>query len=60
MSPDFIKGAAWGLLAALIGAGWMVMTRFGLQQSLNAYDLIAFRYTVPAIVLLPLLFRNGT
>lgn len=57
--PDLIKGAAWGLLAGLIGGGWMVTTRLGLQNSLNAYDLIAFRYAVPAVVLLPLIFRGA-
>ncbi len=52
-------GAAWGGLAALIWAGWMVFTRMGVQLSLNAYDIAALRFGVAGLVLLPIVLRRG-
>jgi drug/metabolite transporter (DMT)-like permease len=54
-SPDhkFLIGFALGLLAALIAAGWLVITRLGHTRVLNGYDLVALRYGVAAILILP-------
>jgi drug/metabolite transporter (DMT)-like permease len=54
----FLIGAALGLFAALIAAGWLVITRLGQTRVLNGYDLVAFRYGVPAIILLPYAVRR--
>ena len=51
-------GAAWGLLAALIAAGWLVFTRMGHAGILNGYDLVALRYGVAALILLPYAVRH--
>jgi drug/metabolite transporter (DMT)-like permease len=53
-----ITGAAWGLLAAAIAAGWLVFTRMGHERTLTGYDLVALRYGVAAILLLPLVYRQ--
>ena len=52
-------GAAWGGLAALIWAGWMVFTRMGVQLSLDAYDITALRFGVAGLVMLPIALRQG-
>lgn len=46
-------GTALGLFAALIAAGWLVITRLGQTHVLNGYDLVALRYGVAAVILLP-------
>lgn len=56
---DLARGLAWGLTASSIGASWLVLTRLGLQQTLNAYDLVAFRFGIPALILLPLIIRGA-
>jgi drug/metabolite transporter (DMT)-like permease len=53
-----ITGAAWGLLAAAIAAGWLVFTRMGHERTLNGYDLVALRYGVAALLLLPLVYQQ--
>lgn len=52
-------GYAAAFAAALIGAGWQIVTRFGVTTTVDAYDLALIRYCVPALILLPLLIRNG-
>lgn len=45
--------------AALIGAGWQIVTRFGVTTTVDAYDLALMRYCIPACLLLPILVRKG-
>lgn len=45
--------------AALIGAGWQVVTRFGVTGTVTAYDLALIRYVIPALLLFPILWRAG-
>ncbi|MGG5823258.1 DMT family transporter [Falsiroseomonas sp. HW251] len=57
---DLVIGVAAALGAALVGAGWQVATRAALTGStLAPLDLAVFRYVVPALVLLPVLLRQG-
>lgn len=51
-------GAVWGLFAALIAAGWLVFTRMGHARTLNGYDLVALRYGVAGLILLPYAYRH--
>lgn len=56
--------ARWpGYVAALvfvsIWASWVVSTRLGVTTNLSPYDLGFLRFVVPAIVLLPVLWKNG-
>lgn len=48
-------GAALGLVA--IWAGWVVVARFGVQQTLTIYDISAVRFLVAAAVTLPFVPR---
>jgi drug/metabolite transporter (DMT)-like permease len=52
-----LAGAAWGLTAAMVAAGWQVFTRFGVRQTLTPHDLVALRYGIAGIILLPFLIR---
>jgi drug/metabolite transporter (DMT)-like permease len=57
-SPAIGLGAAFA--SAAIAAGWQVATRAGVTTGgLTAFDLVLFRYGIPALVLLPLLLRHG-
>jgi drug/metabolite transporter (DMT)-like permease len=52
-------GVTAALLAALIGSAWQLTSRYGVTTTLGAMELACLRYGVPALVLLPLLFRMG-
>jgi drug/metabolite transporter (DMT)-like permease len=53
-------GITAAFAAAAIAAGWQVATRAGLTAGgVTPIDLALFRYGMPALVLLPLLVRNG-
>lgn len=54
-----VLGYAAAFAAALIGAGWQIVTRLGVTTNVDAYDLALIRYCVPALILLPILIRNG-
>lgn len=53
----FAAGAAWALFAITIWAGWFVSTRFNVTTNLTAFDLIALRFGLSAVILLPLALR---
>lgn len=55
-----LAGAAWGLTAALVAAGWLVFTRMGISRTLTGNDLVALRFGVAGLVLLPVLMRGRT
>ncbi|CAN7396510.1 MULTISPECIES: DMT family transporter [unclassified Variovorax] len=49
------KGIAYGLLAAGIGALYLVYARWGVERGLNAADLTALRFGVAGALTLPVL-----
>lgn len=51
------RGVAWGLVAVLIWAGWLVTTTMGARGALTTADLALFRSLIPALLLTPLLWR---
>ncbi len=55
----YLRGALWGLAAISIWVGWILYTRFGVTQSMKAYDLIALRYGCAGLIMLPIVFRKG-
>lgn len=57
--PSYLKGALFGLSAALIWAGWSVATRFAVTTELSVLDEPLLRFGVPAALLLPLVIRRG-
>jgi hypothetical protein len=40
-TPDYLKGAVFGLAAVSIWAGWSVMTRLAVTTNLSAWDIPA-------------------
>ncbi|MDQ0315166.1 DMT family transporter [Amorphus orientalis] len=62
MSPnlkDLVPGLTWSLLALGIWSGSLVLTRLGVTTTLNAYDLVALRFSVASVLLLPVIWRYG-
>ncbi len=51
-------GAAWGSAAALLTAGWWVMTRQGVTTAMDPYDSAALRFAVSGALLAPVLWRR--
>jgi drug/metabolite transporter (DMT)-like permease len=52
-------GIAIALASVVIGAGWQLATRAGASRVLHPFDLMLMRYIIPALILMPLLLRNG-
>ncbi|MDW5441665.1 DMT family transporter [Polaromonas sp. SM01] len=59
MNRNLVLGLLAALAAALIGSGWQIASRHGVTTSLGPLELAVLRYGVPALVLLPLLFKTG-
>jgi drug/metabolite transporter (DMT)-like permease len=59
MIRNTFLGLLAALSAALIGSGWQLASRHGVTTHLGPLELAVLRYGIPAIVLLPLLFRAG-
>lgn len=57
MSPTLALAGA--LLAFLAFAGQFVVIRHGIEAGLSAHDIIAIRFAVSGIVLMPLILRQG-
>jgi drug/metabolite transporter (DMT)-like permease len=58
-SRNVAIGAAAALTAALIWGSWIVITRFGVTTTLAPTDAAFLRFAIPALVLLPVLLREG-
>lgn len=58
-SADYTRGALYGLSAACIWSGWIVVARLGLRTSLTPWDIAALRFGVGGVLLLPYLLRKG-
>lgn len=57
--PNHRAGVLAWIATVLIGASWQLATRFGVTTTLTPIDLALLRYVIPAIALLPILFRKG-
>lgn len=53
------RGLAWAALALSIFSGWFVVTRLAVTHELRVWDVIALRFGVGAVILLPILLRQG-
>jgi len=58
MSVRELRGAAWGLAAAALTAGWWVITRQGVTTAFDQYDVAALRFAVSGLLLTPVLWRH--
>lgn len=57
--PSLTIGIAATLFAVAAGTGWQLLNRAGAIGGLGPLDLALFRYCIPALLLLPLLMREG-
>ncbi|WP_366655659.1 DMT family transporter [Fodinicurvata sp. EGI_FJ10296] len=48
-----LVGLVCGVSVTLIWSGWIVVSRFGVQQTLTIYDITALRFGVAAVIVLP-------
>src|SRR5437879_12194105 len=58
-SPNYLKGAVFGVAAAAIWAGWSAVTRLAVTTSLDAWDIAALRFGVAGLILMPAVARRG-
>jgi drug/metabolite transporter (DMT)-like permease len=58
-SAEYTRGALYGLAAASIWAGWIVVARLGLRTGLAPWDIAALRFGVGGLLLLPYLRQKG-
>jgi drug/metabolite transporter (DMT)-like permease len=58
-TSSYLKGVVCGLSAVSIWAGWSAFTRLAVTTKLDAWDITALRFGVPALLLLPVVFRRG-
>lgn len=54
-----LAGLGWGLLAAVIWAGYSVLARLGVKAGLSPGDMSLLRFAPGALLTLPLLWRWG-
>ena len=59
LSQNVMLGIAAGLVTALIGASWQVVSRSASLTALGPIELATLRYVVPALLLLPITWRVG-
>lgn len=52
-------GIVWALITVAIWGLWSVYTRLGLTRNLAAEDLVALRFGISGLLLLPLLFKSA-
>jgi drug/metabolite transporter (DMT)-like permease len=45
-TPDYTRGALYGLAAVVIWAGFIVVSRLGVRTSLTPWDVAAIRFAV--------------
>ncbi len=56
---SILAGSLAALASVLIWSGWIVFTRHGVTTDTPAVTLGLLRYSIPALIMLPLLLRNG-
>jgi drug/metabolite transporter (DMT)-like permease len=52
-------GAMWALLTVVIWSAWPSYTRLSITTTLSPLDLVALRYAIGSLLLLPVLIRHG-
>src|SRR3984957_3846413 len=59
MSSRFLLGALCAVVTITIWAGWLGAMRVGMASHLAVVDLIALRFAVAGIVMVPVVMRRG-
>ncbi len=55
----YLQGSLYGLAAVCIWASWIVAVRLGIKTSLQPWDIVAIRFGVAGVILLPVLLSKG-
>lgn len=58
-TSDCIRGSLYGLAAVSIWASWIVAVRLGIRTSLTPWYILAIRFGVAGLILLPYLRKKG-
>ena len=58
-TAEYIRGALYGLAAVGIWASWILAVRLGIRTSLEPWDIVAIRFAVAGLILLPYLLKKG-
>ncbi len=58
-TSEYIRGSLYGLAAVSIWASWIVAVRLGIRTSLAPWDIVAIRFGVAGLSLLPFLLKKG-
>jgi drug/metabolite transporter (DMT)-like permease len=54
-----VVGVCWALLTVVIWGAWPAFTRLSVIHALTPHDLVALRYTVGGLILLPILIKQA-
>lgn len=58
-TAEYMRGAFCGLGAVSIWASWILAVRLGIRTSLAPSDIVAIRFGVAGLILLPYLLKKG-
>jgi len=58
-TSEYMRGSLYGLAAVSIWASWIVAVRLGIRTSLAPWDIVAIRFGVAGLILLPYLLKKG-
>ena len=58
-TSEYIRGSFYGLAAVSIWASWIVAVRLGIRTRLTPQDIVAIRFAVAGLILLPYLLKKG-
>jgi drug/metabolite transporter (DMT)-like permease len=58
-TSEYMRGSLYGLAAVSIWASWIVAVRLGIRTSLAPGDIVAIRFGVAGLILLPYLLKKG-
>src|SRR5215475_3392567 len=58
-TSQYVQGAVYGLAAVCIWASFIVVSRLGVKTSLSPWDVVAIRFSVAGLLLLPYLVQQG-
>lgn len=55
----YIRGSLYGVAAVSIWASWIVAVRLGVRTSLAPWDIVAIRFGIAGLILMPYLLKKG-
>jgi drug/metabolite transporter (DMT)-like permease len=58
-TSEYVRGSFYGLAAVSIWASWIVAVRLGIRTRLGPQDIVAIRFAVAGLILLPYLLKKG-